>query len=93
MENLKINKSNWIAVIVVCVIAFVFMIIEGARGNLFAVFILGAVCFAWASIFYFCQYFIARRRHLGILIGAILDTFGALVMIVNYILCCVWVIG
>ena len=93
MENSKINKSNWIAVIIACVLAVVFMVSEGARGNPSAVFMLGAVCFTWASVFYFCQYFIAKRRFLGILIGAILETLGALIMITNYILFCIGVIG
>ena len=61
------------------------MVIEGALGHAQAIYAIGAVCFTWASVFYFCQYFIAKRPY-GVLIGAIFETIGALIMITNYIL-------
>lgn len=85
MEKAKINKSNWISVIVAGVVAVIFMIIEGIMGHFTAIYALGAVCFAWASVFYFCQFFIAKRPY-GVLIGAILESIGAICMITLYIL-------
>ena len=85
MERAKINKSNWIAVISACIVALAFIIIEGVLGHHSAIFAIAAVCFAWASVFYFCQYFIAKRP-VGVLIGAILEFLGAAIMITNYIL-------
>ena len=85
MEKAKINKSNWISVIVAQVVAVIFMIIEGCLGHFTAIYALATVCFVWASVFYFCQFFIAKRPK-GVLIGAILETIGALIMITLYIL-------
>lgn len=85
MEKSKINKSNWIAIIVAGIIAVVFMIIEGALGHFSAIYAIGAICFTWASVFYFCQYFIAKRPF-GVLIGAILEGLGAVIMLTLYIL-------
>ena len=53
MESQKINNGNWIAVIVTGVVALALMITEGALGNFQGLFAIGAVCYAWASIFYF----------------------------------------
>lgn len=85
MEKSKIDKSNWIAVIVTGIIAIGFIIVECALGHKAIAFMIGAICFTWASVFYFCQYFIAKRPK-GVLIGAILEAFGALIMLTNYIL-------
>ncbi len=85
MEKAKINKSNWISVVVAQVVAVIFMIIEGCLGHFTAIYALATVCFAWASVFYFCQFFIAKRPK-GVLIGAILETIGAIIMIMLYIL-------
>ena len=68
MEKAKINKSNWISVIVAQVVAVIFMIIEGCLGHFTAIYALATVCFSWASVFYFCQFFIAKRPK-GVLIG------------------------
>ena len=91
MEKAKINKSNWIAVISTGIIAIILIIVEGILGHKAACFTIGAICFAWASVFYFCQYFIAKRP-IGVLIGAIFELLGACVMILNYILTNVGVI-
>lgn len=91
MEKQKLDKSNWISVISACAIAIVFMILEGAFGHKEGLFAIGAICFVWASVFYFCQYFIAKRPK-AVLIGAILEGLGACIMITNYILCLVGVI-
>lgn len=85
MEKSKINKSNWIALIVAGIVAVSLMIIEGALGHYTAIYAIAAVCFAWASVFYFCQYFIAKRPY-GVLIGAILESLGAITMLILYIL-------
>lgn len=91
MERQKINKSNWISVIVAGIVAVIFIVIEGIQGHRSVCFGIGAVCFIWASVFYFCQYFIAKRPK-GVLIGAILEALGASIMILNYILCLTGVI-
>ncbi len=85
MEKQKINKSNWISVVAACVAAVAMMIVEGALGHKASVFGIGFICFTWASVFYFCQYFIAKRP-VGVLIGAVLETLGALIMLTNFIL-------
>ncbi len=85
MEKQKINKSNWIALLCAEVVAVIFMIIEGCLGHFTSIYALATVCFAWAGVFYFCQYFLAKRPK-GVLIGAVLETLGAIIMITMYIL-------
>ena len=85
MEVQKINKSNWIAIIVAGIVATTFMIIEGALGHFTALYAIGFICMAWACVFYTCQYFIAKRPY-GVLIGAVLDGLGAGIMLTLYIL-------
>ena len=91
-ENQGINKSNWISVIATGIVAVVFIIVFGALNMKEVCFAIAAICLTWACVFYFCQYFIAKRKKVGILIGAILETFGAVVMIVNFALTVVGVI-
>lgn len=91
MEKAKINKSCWLGNIVACVVAVAFIIVESALGNMASAFAIAAVCFSWASVFYFCQYFVAKRPW-PILIGAILEALGALIMITNFVLATVGVI-
>ena len=85
MEKQKINSGNWIAIIIACVIAVAFMIVEGCLGHHTAIFALGAVCFGWASSFYFMQYFKAKRPW-QVLIGAVLEAVGFATMVTLYIL-------
>lgn len=85
MEQAKINKSCWIGNIVACVLAVVLMITEGLKGHFTAIYALGAVCYTWASVFYFCQFFIAKRPK-GVLIGAVLHGLGALIMLAFFVL-------
>ena len=85
MENQKINKSNWIAIIVAGILAVALMITEGALGHYSAIYAIAFVCFSWASVFYFCQYFLAKRPY-GVLIGAILEAIGAATMLTLYII-------
>jgi len=61
------------------------MVVEGLLGHFPAIYAIGAVCFTWASVFYFCQFFIAKRPY-GVLIGAILESIGAITMITLYVL-------
>ncbi|MBQ7579324.1 MAG: hypothetical protein IJT25_02190 [Clostridia bacterium] len=88
MEKAKINKSNWISVITVGIMAVCFMIIEGLLGHISAIYAIATICFSWASVFYFCQFFIAKRP-VGVLIGGILEAVGAITMITLYIIRCV----
>lgn len=85
MEQAKINRSCWIGNISACVLAVVLMIVEGALGHFTAIYALGAVCFTWASVFYFCQFFLAKRPWQA-LIGAMLEGAGAITMLVVYVL-------
>ena len=86
METTKINKSNWIAIIIAGIVAVALMIVEGALGRFSALYAIAFICFTWASVFYFCQYFVAKRHYVGILIGAVLEGLGAITMLTLYIL-------
>ncbi len=85
MEKAKMNKGNWIALIVTAVLAVGLIIAEGCLGHFPAVFAIAAVCYTWASVFYTCQYFIAKRPW-PVLIGSILEGAAAIAMIVLYII-------
>ena len=85
MEEKKTNKSSWIAFIVAAVAVVAFVIAEGCLGHFSAIFAIGAICFIWASVFYFCQYFVAKRPW-QVLIGAVLEGIGGIAMVVLYIL-------
>ena len=85
MENQKISKGNWIALIIAGVVAVAFMIVEGALGHYSSIFALSAVCYAWASVLYFCQYFMAKRPW-QVLIGAVLHGLAFITMVVLYII-------
>ena len=86
MEATKINKGSWIALIAAGIAAVALMIVEGVLGHFSAIYAIAFVCFTWASVFYFCQFFIAKRRFAGILIGATLESLGAIAMLTLYIL-------
>ena len=60
MEKAKINKANWIAIVVAGILAVTFMIVEGLFNHFSSIYALAAVCFTWASVFYFCQYFLGN---------------------------------
>ena len=92
MEKTKINKSCWIANVVAVTVAITLMIIEGALGHFSAIYAIGAVCYGWASVFYFMQFFVAKRRYVGIMIGAVLHGVAFVAMITLYILINVGVI-
>ena len=85
MEQKKIGRSGFISTLIIGILAVAFMIVFGAVGNFTALYILGFLCFCWAAIFYFCQFFIAKRPY-GVLIGAILESVGAIVMFVFFVL-------
>lgn len=85
MEKAKINKSNWIALIVAQVIAVALIITEGALGHYSAIFALAMVCMGWACCLYICQFFIAKRPK-GVLVGAILHGIGFAIMLTLYIM-------
>lgn len=85
MEKTKINKSCWIGNIVACVVAVALMIIEGVLGHFTSIYAIAFVCMTWAAVFYYCQFFIAKRPY-GVLIGAILETLGALTLLTLFIL-------
>jgi hypothetical protein len=61
-------------------VAVAFIIVFACLNMKEVCFAIGAICFTWASVFYFCQYFVAGRRFAGILIGAILEAIGMITM-------------
>ena len=85
MEMTKTNKANWIGNISACILAVALIIVEGMLGHFTALFALAAVCYTWASVFYFCQFFLAQRPW-PVLIGAVLHGAAAILMLVLYIL-------
>ncbi len=85
MEKQKINRGNWLAIIIAGVLAVAFMIVEGALGHFASIFAIGAVCYTWACVMYTCQYFMAKRPW-PVLIGTVLHGAAAVAMIVIYIL-------
>ncbi len=85
MEKVKINKSCWIGNIVAVIVAVVFMVIEGTIGHYTAIYAIASICMIWASVFYFCQFFLAKRPW-PVLLGAILEGLGAITMLTFYIL-------
>lgn len=86
MEKQNISKCAWIGFIVAGVVAVALMIAEGAQGHYTSIFALAMVLYLWASVFYFCQFLIAKRRFVGIMIGAVLEAVAAVIMLVLYIL-------
>lgn len=91
MEKEKMGKCSFIALIVAGVMAVIFIIIEGLLAHFEAIYALSAVCFGWACVFYFCQYFIAKRPK-GVLIGAVLEGLACIGSVVMFILYSVGVI-
>ena len=85
MEKHFTNKGNWLSVIIAGIIAVAFMIVEGALGHYSAIYAIGAICYAWASSLYFCQYFMAKRPW-QVLIGGILHGLAFITMVVVYII-------
>ena len=92
MEAKKIGKSGFISTLVVGILAVAFMIVFGALHNFTALYIIGFLCFTWAAVFYFLQFFIAKRPY-GVLIGAILESIGSAAMFVFFILYQTGVLG
>lgn len=90
-EKGKINKSCWIANIVAVTLAVIFMIVEGILGRFSTIYLLGSICSIWASVFFFLQYFVAKRPK-GVIIGGVLHALGGIVWLVFYILYTVGVI-
>ncbi len=61
MEKAKINKSCWIANIVVVIIATVLMITLGAMGVFSGLYAIAFVCLTWASVFYFLPILFSKK--------------------------------
>ena len=85
MEKTKTGKANWIANIAACVLAVALIIAEGFQGHFTGVYALASVCYIWATVFYFCQYFVAKRPW-QVLIGAVLHGLAGLTMLTFYVL-------
>lgn len=91
MEKRKIDKSCWIANLVAVIIANVFAVILGIMKMFAGLYAVYLVCLIWASVFYFCQYFIAKRPW-QILIGAVLYSIGAIIMVICFIIFAIGVV-
>ena len=85
MESAKINKCCWIAVVVAGVLGLAFIIVESLLRH-YSAFAIGAIFYAWAGVFYFCQFFIAKRKYVGIIVGGSLHLLATITMIVLYVL-------
>ena len=91
MEQSKVIKANWIALIVTAFAAVAFIITFGIQGNFAALYAVAFICYLWASVFYFCQYFIAKRPW-QVLFGAVLHGLAAITMLVFFVLRCAGVL-
>ena len=91
MEKQNIDKSIKIALLFAGILAVIFIIIEFALGHVTAGFAISALCYGWASVFYFCQYFLAKRPW-PVLIGAGLDALAFVASITFYVLFCIGVL-
>ena len=85
MEKQKINSGNWIAIIIAGIVAIGFIIVEGCLGHKSSCFMIGAICFAWASSFYIMQ-MVKTHRSKALIIGVIGEGLGFAIMLTNYIL-------
>ena len=85
MEKQKINTGNWISLIVAGIIATALIIAEFSQRHGTGGFAVAAVCYAWASGQYFCQFFLAKRPW-QVLIGAVLHALAFVACIVFYVL-------
>lgn len=84
MEKSKINRSCWISNICACVLAVIIMLAEGLLGHFSTVYAVGMICSLWASVLYFCQFFIAKRPW-QVLIGGVLHGIAVCVLLFFYI--------
>lgn len=87
MEQQKLYTCFWISVLTIGVFAITMMIVEGVLGHISTIYILAAMCFLWAAVFYFLEYFVAKRKFAGIMIGAVLEILAFIFFMVRYILC------
>ena len=85
MERQKINKANWVAVIVAGIVAVAFMIIEGIFKHFSTIYVLSSICYLWASVMYLGQFLIAKRPW-QVLIGAVIYGILFVIMITIYVL-------
>ena len=85
MEKGKIDKSCWIANLVSVIFANVFAVILGIMKMFAGLCAVYSVCLIWASVFYFCQYFTAKKSW-PILLGAVIYSIGAIIMVICFIL-------
>ncbi len=91
MEKQKIDKSIKISLLITAIIAVAFIVVEFALDHKTAGFAIASICYGWASIFYFCQFFVAKRPW-QVLIGAVLDGLAFVASLTFYILFCVGVL-
>ena len=85
-EQKGLQKCYWLSLLIIGMVAVAFMIIEGIFAHFTTIYVLASICFLWGAVFYFLQYFIAKRKHVGILIGAILESLAFVFFVTRYIL-------
>ena len=92
MESKKMDLGLKIALIVAGVLATIFICLECAQKHFTGAMALGAVCYGWASLQYFLQFFMAKRPW-QVLIGAVLHGLAFVACVVLYALFSFKVIG
>lgn len=92
MEKQKVDLGIKISLIFAGILAVVFICLECAKQNYAACMAIGAICYGWASMQYFFQFFMAKRPW-PVLIGAILHGLAFVACIVLYALFSLKVIG
>lgn len=76
-EDRGLYKSLRISLIAVGSIAVLTMIFLGLIRNFTGLYFIGFLCMLWASVFYFLQYSVAKRRYFGIILGGVLCLLGS----------------
>lgn len=85
MEKEKISKSMIISLLVVGIVAVGLIIILGVFNHAAGAYAIASLCFLWASVFYFLQYFLAKRPW-PVLIGAVLEGLAFIFFLVRFAL-------
>lgn len=92
MEKQKVGLGINISLIFAGVLAVVFICLECAKQNFAGGLAIGSICYGWASLQYFLQFFMAKRPW-QVLIGAVLHGLAFVACVVLYALFSFKVIG
>lgn len=83
MEKQKMDLGIKISLIFAGVLAIVFICLECAKQNYAAGLAIGSICYGWASMQYFFQFFMAKRPW-PVLFGAVLHGLAFVACVVLY---------